>query len=265
MQDDELTTEQILEKLGLDDKEIAIIRDLKWYVTPILNFIPRTIPEYTDHGVRHSENILQLLVEFKQNLANTLPSFSFSKQELFLLALSACVHDIGCIIERPKHNLESARLLTKDPSFSNLPDKLGGDLLKCLELIVMAHSSNFTDLAAIRKGKINNKVNVRLMCAIFRLLDGCEISSARISSCLYAILIKNGLMKEEEEAKFWESHLNIIGLYFEGNRIVIDCEDTSKADLIISHLKDDLEKINEVFTDEGFPAFTVEVRDVGYD
>jgi hypothetical protein len=262
MLNEENEVEKILENLGLEPNYRAVILELSAYVTPILSFIPRSIPKYTDHGVRHSNNILNLLDKFRGNLSTIFPSFSFSKEELFLLAISAYLHDIGCIVQRRNHNRESARLLTEDASFSHLQDKLGADLLKCLKLISLSHSSNF-DLCGISKEKLHQKVRLRLICAIFRLLDACEISATRTSKTLFDILTRNNKISKGE-SKYWEGHLSIIGLFFENNEIILDCEDKEKPASIIKHLQKDLNDINKVFAEEKFPTFTIKVVQMGF-
>jgi hypothetical protein len=231
-------------------------------VTPILNFIPRSIPQFTDHGILHSNNILRLLAKFQENQTKTLTSFSFTKDELFLLSLATYLHDIGCIIDRTDHNRKSGKLLLEHPAFFFLNDKIGKDLLKCLNLIIIAHSSNF-ELEAISTEPLHATVRVRLMAAIFRLLDACEISAARVSKVLYDILTTNGQMKPEE-IKYWEAHFSICDLFFKGNDIVLDCDDLAKAGLIIDHLRKDLFPINRVFSQENFLTFNLRVVSMQY-
>jgi hypothetical protein len=256
--DDELELEPVLKALGLDEQQYAIpIHQLRAYVKPLLDFLPRSMPKFTDHGTRHSNNILKLLVQFHENLTKTLPSFSFSKEELFLLALSAYLHDIGCIIGRKNHNKHSARLLTKDPSFSDLPDKLGLDIVKCLELIAKSHSSNF-NLNGISKECLHENVRLRLICAIFRLMDACEISAKRISRLLFDILTRNNKIGVAE-SEYWEAHLNIINLYFKDEHIFVAIDDPHKSKSAIEHLEEDLTEINKVFTEEKFITFSIKI------
>jgi hypothetical protein len=251
-----------LEVLGLDERRIAAVLELKAYVTPILNFIPRSIPQFTDHGVLHSNNLLRLLVRFRKSMSTTLPTFSFQSDEIFLLSLAAYLHDIGCIIERPNHNIRSAELIGTHKSFSYLCDKLGKDMFNCLSLIIKAHSSNF-ELWKISKEPLHRTVRLRLMCAVFRLLDACEISAARISKVLYDILTSSGKMLPKE-AKYWEAHYSICDLFFKDKEIVIDCDDLAKAGLVIDHLKLDLNEINRVFSEENFPVFSLRVVNYMY-
>ncbi len=255
--------EKYLENLGLEPKYRVVILELSTYVTPILNFIPQTIPNYTDHGTRHSLNILANILKFKKNLTQVFPSFSFSQEELFLLALSAYVHDIGCIVGRKEHNKHSARLLTEDSCFSFLHDKIGADLLGCLKLTVLAHSSDF-NLNKLSKERSIENVRLRLICAIFRLMDACEVSAARISKTLYDILVRNGKLKHPN-TEFWEGHLSIIDLFFEKQNIVIACDDASKPIETIKHLEEDLVAINKVFEGEKFPLFKLKVINLGYE
>jgi hypothetical protein len=250
-------------KLGVAEKHHAVIQQLKGYVTPILSFIPREMPDYTDHGLRHSNNILAHLSRFRTNLGVLFPTFSFTEEELFLLCLATYLHDIGCIVDRKGHNNESGKLLTDHPTFCFLSDWIGADLLPCLNLIVRAHSSSF-DLSKISREPLHEKVRLRLMCAIFRLLDGCEISAARVSKTLYEILTSKKKIKKKGR-KFWDAHLSIYDLYFKGNDIIVECQDLAKAKFLTDHLVEDLVQINKVFSEENFPSFSVKIVTLNFE
>jgi hypothetical protein len=226
-------------------------------VTPILSFLPREMPEYTDHGLRHSNNILAYLDKFRTNLGVLFPTFSFTEEELFLLSLATYLHDIGCIVNRKKHSYESGKLLTDHPTFCFLNDWIGADLLPCLNLIVRAHSSKF-DLSTISREPLHEHVRLRLMCAIFRLLDGCEISAARVSKTLYEILKTKKKIKKKN-LKFWDAHLSIYELHFKGNEIILECQDLAKSKILTDHLIEDLVHINKVFSEENFPTFSAKI------
>jgi hypothetical protein len=262
MLNDDLDIGNSLKEINLQEKYRAIVLELSAYVNPILSFIPRSMPSYTDHGLRHSNNILKLLAKFQANLSKVSPPFSFSQEELLLLTLSAYLHDIGCIIKRERHNEHSAKLLMEDPVFANLQDKLGAEMLRCLKFIVLSHSSNY-DLSKVATLKISPNVRIGLICAVFRLLDACEISAVRTSKILFDILNRNAKMGDDEK-KYWESHLNIINIFFENNEIIIDCEDIEKTKISLNHLREDLEKINEVLRQYNLVTFTIKIVNIGF-
>ncbi len=79
-------------------------------------------------------------------------------------------------------------------------------------LIIKSHSSWY-DLANIPTRPIHSKVNLLKVCAVFRLLDGCDLSSERIK-VVYEILEKYRLLSDETSKKFWEAHLEIVSVVF---------------------------------------------------
>lgn len=231
----------------------SIVLYTKGYVEHILSFLPISIHDFTDHGMLHSNNLLKLFVRFTKRVSG----FSFSQEEKLLICLAIYVHDVGCIIGRPEHNKKSAKLIMKHTSFSYLQSQIGSDLLNCLKCIVLSHSSDY-DLQRIQKEPIHDKVNLRAVCALFRLLDGCEISSARVSKPLYDILTSYNKIKRQHR-KYWDAHISIISLVFRNNRIIIDSNNLSKTRLVSNHLKKDLREINRIFEEENLPQLTVEL------
>jgi hypothetical protein len=68
---------------------------LRAHVDFILSFVPRSTSNFTDHGMRHSDNALTLLLGFTKNLTEVHPTFSFPKKNLFLLTCAVFLYDIG--------------------------------------------------------------------------------------------------------------------------------------------------------------------------
>lgn len=224
---------------------------VKALVRPILNSLPRAIPDYTDHGTIHSDNLMNLLCNFLGNF----DTFPFSQEEKLLLCLCVHLHDIGCILGRADHNKKSVKLL-KHRRFSFLEDMVGDDLLACLKYMVLSHSSDY-DLESIPREPIHANVRHRLICAVFRLLDGCELSSARTKRVLYEIL-KTYKKIKPEDAKYWEAHLSTLSVVFNGNTIFVMSKNLRKTRTLIKHLRKDLKEINRVFEEEGFPQLNIE-------
>ena len=68
----------------------------------------------------------------------------------------------------------------------------------------------------------------------------------------------------EEESEFWEAHLNIFSLFFDGNEIIIDCDKLPVTRALLEHLEADLAIINRVFTDEKFTTFKTNIVNLGF-
>ena len=225
---------------------------VKAYVEPILAYLPKGIPHHTDHGLRHSNNLLRLLVDFTKNF----PGFVASQEEKLLLYLAIHLHDVGCILGRFQHNKKSIKLL-RHRRFSFLEDRVGKDLLACLNFVILSHSSDY-DLSRVPRQPIHSNVRLRLICAIFRLLDECDISSARISKALYDILTTYSKLNPKS-LPFWEAHLNILTVIFRENDIIIGTGNLTKTRALIGPLRNKLKKINIVFEEEGFPRLNLNV------
>ena len=242
-----------LDELRLKEEYQSIILYTRGYVEHILNFLPISIHDFTDHGMLHSNNLLKLFVRFARNIRG----FSFSQEEKLLICLAIYVHDVGCIIGRSEHNKKSAKLIMKHSSISNLQSQIGSDLLNCLKCVTLSHSGTY-DLQKIQKEPIHDEVNLRVICAVFRLLDECEISSARVSKPLYDILTSYSKIKSEHR-KYWDAHISIISLVFRGKKIIIDSDNLGKTRLLSNHLKKNLQQINRIFQEEHLPQLTVEL------
>lgn len=182
--------------------------------------------------------------------------FSFSQEEKLLLCLAIHLHDVGCLLGRTNHNKKSVKLM-EHKRFSFLEDMIGDDLLTCLKYMVISHSSDY-DLESIPREPAHARVRLRLLCAIFRLLDGCELSSARTKRVLYEILKTYSRIKPEAN-KYWEAHLSISSVVFSDNMIFVDSKNLRKTRRLTKHLKRDLKIINKVFREENFPELTVQI------
>jgi hypothetical protein len=97
---------------GLNDSDVSILKgivnNVAEHVGPRLDRIRLTFPEYTEHDIKHSRNIIDLLGRF-------IPAETVAKLnalELALLLLSALLHDAGMIVsDHEKHEL------LKNPDF----------------------------------------------------------------------------------------------------------------------------------------------------
>jgi len=125
-----------LDRIGLEDGHKALVVQVAGYVRQILNYLPRAIPDYTDHGVQHSNNLIRIFRNFLRNLQCF--DLSLSEEEKWLVCLAIWLHDVGCLVtkeqEKEKHNLYSVEILQR-PEFHMLVDILGGDIVKCLKFV----------------------------------------------------------------------------------------------------------------------------------
>jgi len=250
--------EECLEKLNLPSGYKSGVRTTVLMVRPLLYYLPRGIPQYTDHGVLHSQNLLRLLCNFVNNWAGT----AFANEEKYLLSIAVWLHDIGCLLGREKHNENSVKLL-EHPRFSFIDNLLDGDLRSCLKYIIVSHSSDYK-LKNIPKIPVHQDVRLKLACATFRSIDGCDITDARTKPILYDILKTYSLL-EKDSIEIWECHLSTIGAVFQGNDINITYRKGKRkeARLLTDHLREDLKKLNRIFKKYGM-SFRIRLRPSEY-
>jgi len=250
--------EDWLNKLDLPSGYKSGVQHTILMMRPLLHYMPRGIPEYTDHGVLHSQNLMTLLCGFVQNWAGE----PFTNEERYLLSLAVWLHDVGCLLGRERHNEKSVNLL-RHPRFSYIDSLLSGDLQSCLKYIIISHVTDY-DLKEVPKKPIHEKVRLRLVCATFRLVDGCDITDARTKPVLYDILKTYSLL-EEGSIKYWESHLSTIGTVFQGNAIYVTYRKGKRkeSEMLVSHLKKDLRRLNRVFEKYGM-SFRIKLHSSEY-
>ncbi|MGE5556721.1 MAG: hypothetical protein ACM3UY_10780 [Methanocella sp.] len=243
---------------NLTEQHKVKIQETVSFVRQVLGFLPRAVPDYTDHGIQHSLNLMTIFNNYSLNISKL--GYTFTEQENYLLTLAIWIHDIGLLItkeeEKSKHNENSIKVM-ESHEFTMLEDILGKDVFRCLKYVVKFHSSH-TDLNLVPKHEIIPNVRLRLICAVFRLLDGCDITSARTTRVLYNLLAANGLLKADS-IPFWKAHLSISSAVFQGNDLIVDCDNLEDAKLLTSHLEKDLVPINKILSEEKFPEFKFSV------
>jgi len=235
-----------LDSLNLSEEYRSNIITTMARVTPLLSYIPRGIPGYTDHGILHSINVLG----FIQDVVKEYP-VEFSEEERHLLALASVLHDIGCIVKREKHNQITLQLLDKN-RFRFLRQMIGALNYGALRQVILAHSREF-DFAEIPKDP-SRKIRLKLICPIFRLADACDIGQSRVMNLLFEILVEEGLL-DVKSKKIWESHLAIENVLLEGTTIKPRVYDLKLAKYCIDELKDELQLINDALSEIDNPFF----------
>ena len=83
---------RILKKYISDPQLSNSLALIRWVMESIwANDAPRIVQNYTDHGIEHSERI----VDFVEKLLQVNPDEDFSEQEIYLLLAGVYLHDIG--------------------------------------------------------------------------------------------------------------------------------------------------------------------------
>lgn len=229
-------------------------------MTPLLYYLPRATKDFTDHAIIHSYNLLRILCELRPVLDLTK---TLTEEERYVLCLSIFLHDLGCLIDRARHNEFSAKILDVE-GFDRFEYEIGSDLWTCVKYVSISHSSTY-EFSDLPLHPINPNVRLNLICALFRMVDGCDLTQTRANPMLYKILMRYDPLDIKSQT-IWKAHFNIKGVVFEKHGrsvlILISSKRSATTNVLTDHLKDDLVKINQILGQYKFPEFKVDVRAV---
>jgi hypothetical protein len=248
---------------GISQSQEYILFHISKYSEGFLRFIPREIRNFPSHGVDHSVNIIRLINSFTEKW-----EIELSENERFLLYSAAWLHDIGCIRNRSPHNRISVEILLKDQDICNYLNGVDNDLLFILTNIIESHSSSY---GIDKVPELTGPVRTRLICAIFRLIDACEITNFKCPNQVF-IEIKDNLKKNDgsvdnEAIAFWEAHMNIKDIGFSKPNIEILENDPQKTRMIIERLEKEIRSIQHIFHKNGIeiPILKEREKQIGID
>lgn len=238
--------------IGLTKRQNTIVFIASNFSESFLRFIPRTIKNYPSHGIDHTLNIIELTNNFLDRWG-----ISLKKDEKFLLYLAAWLHDIGCIRVRKNHNTKSIQLLEKNESLCVLLNNMDPELLLNLCDVIRCHSKSNSRTNGIEKvPKKRGKIRTQYICAIFRLMDACEITKSKCPIEVYdeikSTFRKNGA-PDSVAIEFWEGHMNITEIVFTKPNIEIYLKNRRKSKNIISELNTEILSIKDIFGENGVP------------
>lgn len=220
----------------------------------MFSYFVRKAKSLTDHGLVHSESLLEIF----DRLLDDLKPHELTEEERYVICLSIFLHDLGCLLGRGKHNFSSLKIL-KHSRFKYIENKVGSDFFACTQFAAVSHSSGYK-LRRLPKQTFHPKVRLPLICALFRLIDGCDLTQSRANPTLFDIL-RSFKEINEESARVWRGHSAIAAVTFSQHRIVVSTSNRRKSDKLTNHLKRDLNnEINGVLREYKFPSFSIDVR-----
>jgi len=241
---------------GISHPQKTILISVSKYAEGFLRFAPRTIRNYPSHGVDHSVSIIRMINDFTEKWG-----IKLSRTERFILYAAAWLHDIGCVKERSPHNTISVDILLRSEIICDSFNSIDNDQLFILQDVIESHSSTYDiSTVPVKRGA----VRVRLICAIFRLIDGCEITNFKCPVAVFTE-IKDDLKKvdgsiDAEAIEFWEGHMNIKDIGFFKPEILIIVNNSRKTRKIIERLKKEIESVQSIFRENGIDVPVVQVR-----
>lgn len=244
----------------MDKNQIKNLEQIKEFLKPTLLFIPRGIKDYTDHGIKHTDRVEEILHEII-SLCNrsSYDKCKFNNTEEYLLFLTALVHDLGCIIQRENHASISGEIITK---YISKYDLLEG-IEPILAQIVKAHSGDPEEgLNKLPKKPIlvqKERIRLRYISAIFRLADACDIKIERCPGLVYNILEPTMTSRSK---KFWEGHRDIISIDFniKDKKIIVLVKNKQTTKIIIDSLQRNFTEVKEILRECNFPFLKIETE-----
>ena len=165
--------------------------------------------------------------------------------DVLAIRAAAWLHDIGCIKDRNKHHEISASLLLGNTS---LVEILTEKYAICLKYIILAHRARYP-IEDVPKDHEN--IRLRMICAIFRLMDACEICYPKCPSAVYEV-IKDSL--NEKARQVWIGHKNILDLKFNKPEIRIFVNEIDKCQFMIDDLNMEISTIRDTFEENDIPV-----------
>ena len=210
------------------------LKSIELYAEPFLRFNPRAIRNFPSHGVDHTVGIISNINSFIESW-----NISLSKNERYLLYLSAWLHDIGCLKGRKDHNIKSFNILLENGEICGIIRSESQYNLTNLAYLINSHSSNYRNINAIPIKSVIPHLG------------------AIVKDCIHASLQRNIISHS-----FWLGHMNIKDLSFSKPKIFITV--TQRRNIhstqIIKKLRSEISSIKKIFLENGLDVPLLEIR-----
>jgi len=250
----------------------AYLEMIKLVVRPVLLFVPKGIGDYTDHGLSHSERVIKYCNRIF--IACEEAGIKLNEIEEFLMRSSAWLHDIGNLIGRKKHSEKSCEFL----DYLNIKYfSIDPVLINFIKIVIKAHSEKSLNLSNIPRFKKYKGVEfrLRLVCALFRLADECDIDFRRAPKTVYDLIEKDmkkkmrsrsirTAKKAEKSNDYWLSHQTIRNIIFKKDikKLFILVYDVNLAQRATESIKREMKILKPIFDEENFPYKEVEIEEI---
>jgi len=242
----------------MDGHHEAWLGQIKFSVTPILQYIHRMIGDFTTHGVSHSESIENKSREILQVCNAQKLKCNTSSYEEYLLLASAWLHDLGNIWGREQHNVNSCKIIDKLG-----PEQIWGldpNAVELIKWICISHSSN-KPITIPKTIGVKGSVKLQYLSAVFRLMDASDIANQRAPKIVYE-LIKDKI--DPETDKHWASHQAIADIFYPPDEevVLITVTDVEKAKFAIERYDKKFNSVRDILVSYEFPWKKYEVRTI---
>lgn len=212
----------VLQSKPNGDRLLFYLEGIKECASPILARIIETFPEYTSHGIQHSEAIIERLNSI---IPDPLKE-EFNEYEIYFLIASAYLHDIGmanipelggvCKFEsredvqsyiRSNHHLRAEDFIKRNYNCLRIQDE---HQARFIGRICRGHREcNLFDKGLFSPDQFygSKQINVPLLASLLRIGDELDLTSERTPQIIYEHMPpKNEISKSE-----WEKHLSVSG------------------------------------------------------
>lgn len=201
------------------------LKSIRNKAEPLLSKIVETFPDYTTHGMKHSDEVLK-------NFDFIIPGSLLKKlnpYEIYFLVAATYLHDIGMVnfpgllkeeskeigegdkklkdYIRESHHLRSEEFIVKNFKDLMIDDNHQANIIG---RICKGHrKENLHDRELFKPDTMykNYSINVPLLAAFLRLADELDITFERAPSIIYEHITPRDIISNEE----WEKHLSIAG------------------------------------------------------
>jgi len=230
-----------LEK-NIESDDIPLSRKLKSCQPAIKDYLSNVIHlPFTIHDWHHSEKVEKLCIDL-------IPEKVLKKlkpKEIYILILGLWLHDGGMVPEYQDQSLDDVRkdhhIRIKDKIDTNTLEFLSDIGLKereALGILCASHCyDNIDDIpdSFLVDSGLENDIRLKILAAILRLCDICDVSSKRTPWYIY-----NNFRFNKESRKHWKKHLLINGL-----NAIHDLETTIKIQAYYAN-EEDFAYLNEI-------------------
>jgi hypothetical protein len=232
----------------IEEYEFGSLVRIESVASLFLRFVPREMPGFPSHGTDHSITIINLINDFHKSW-----DANFSHTELFFLYAAAWLHDIGCVKSRKNHSKHSSEIIRNNHTLRQAFQEVDRQGLEIIKYIVQAHSRSYP-IDTI-PNILGENVRVKLLSAVFRIIDACEIHDLKCPMDVY-LAIKDDL--DEEAIKYWEEHLKINSVNLSCPRIRIDCKSRIPDDNnLLTNLEAEILSVKKIFQYEKLQIPTI--------
>jgi hypothetical protein len=233
---------------------LGVLIQVEIFSRVLLRFSQRGGTDMTSHDAVHSMNIIEFIDQFVEKWPNDL-----TEDEIFLLYLSAWLHDTGMIIGRENHHVYSRYNIRQTNKLHRIIQNR--KIIICLQSLALSHSSS-SDISSIPE--IRWGIRLRMICALFRIFDSMDMEEkSRCPKEIYRIIQNSDNPLRKDSVPFWRGHLGIRQVGFQYPNIIVTVESREESAIITDHFKEEILSVSGILQEGGMTVPSVEIEIFG--